>query len=274
MADNRGTERLVLHIGDSMVYGTGVGPEERFTHLLESAGAGTRHLNGGFPGTGPDHHLQVLRAWLPLLKPDALVLYLYPGNDLLDLDRPYACCDHGPLLDAGLKTRCPTPRWSFPLRALLARSPPPYPLRAASSHLVIAAHLSAAFSRVVSLLEPHLGEAAGGAEEEQAWARYGGILSAVRELAAERDLPLSAVLLPTRVALEPGAAPSHAQGVAERMAQVARQESLRLLDARDWIAPLAREGSYGHLFGDGVRWDEHLSAEGHRSLAAWLAERL
>ena len=58
------------------------------------------------------------------------------------------------------------------------------------------------------------------------------------------------------------------------MLKIAQQESLQVLDARPWIAPLAQDGSYAHLFGDGVTWDEHLSQAGHRSLADWLFERL
>ena len=257
-----------------MVYGTGVGSDDRFTTLLSAKSPDAQHLNAGFPGTGPDHHLTVLRAWLPALKPDAVVLYLYPGNDLLDLDRPYACCDHGPLLGSHFESRCQAPSWAFPFRALLARSPAPYPLRASSAHLHLAAHLSAAFSRVTASLEPSLGDAAGTQEAESAWSRYGGSLAAIRDLTAEHKVTLTAVLLPTRVALEPGAAPSHATGVADRMLTVARQESLQVLDARPWIAPLAQDGSYAHLFGDGVTWDEHLSEAGHESFATWLFERL
>ncbi len=267
-------DRVVLHLGDSMVYGTGVEPADRFTSLLSRRSRDAEHLNAGFPGTGPDHHLGVLRAWLPALKPTAVVLYLYPGNDLLDLDRAYACCDHGPLLDSTFESRCETPSWSFPLTALLARSPAPYPLRAASAHLDLAAHLSAAFSRATANLEPSLGDAAGTPEAQEAWGRYAGSLGEIRDLAAKHGVTLTAVLLPTRVALEPGAAPSHAAVVGDRMLEVARQESLQVLDARPWIAPLARDGSYAHLFGDGVTWDEHLSEAGHEALAGWLFERL
>jgi hypothetical protein len=274
MPRSLGSDRTVLHLGDSMVYGTGVEPSDRFTSLLSRRSKDAEHLNAGFPGTGPDHHLAVLRAWLPALKPDAVVLYLYPGNDLLDLDRSYACCDHGPLQDSAFESRCETPSWAFPFRALLARSPAPYPLRASSAHLHLAAHLSAAFSRITASLEPSLGDAAGSKEVESAWSRYGGSLGAIRDVAAEHNVTLTAVLLPTRVALEPGAAPSHATGVADRMLKVARQESLQVLDARPWIAPLARDGSFAHLFGDGVTWDEHLSETGHESFATWLFERL
>ncbi len=266
--------RVVVHLGDSMVFGTGVSPGARFTQLLDQKSPDAHHLNAGFPGTGPDHHLSVLRAWLPSAKPDAVILYLYPGNDLVDMDRAYACCDHGPLLGAKLETRCQDPRWSFPMGALLARSPAPYPLRAASSHLHLAAHLSATFSRLTAALEPSLGDAAGTEEAEAAWDRYTGALGAIRDLAAEHQVTLTAVLLPTRVVLEPGAAPSHAQGVGDRMLKIAQQESLQVLDARPWITPLAQDGSYAHLFGDGVTWDEHLSEAGHRSLADWLFERL
>jgi lysophospholipase L1-like esterase len=269
-----GAKRVVLHLGDSMVLGTGVEPADRFTDRLDRANPETHHLNAGFPGTGPDHHLAVLRAWLHDLRPDAVVLYLYPGNDLVDLDRAYACCDHGPLLDDAFASSCPAPDWAFPPGALLARSPAPYLLRTAASHLAIAAHLNAAFSRVTSTLEPRLGDAAGTPEAEAAWSRYAGVLAAIRELAAQRGVTLTAVLLPTRVALEPGAAPSHAAAVSDRMARVVKQESIQLLDARPLFASQGRDGTYGHLFGDGVSWDEHLSSEGHAAVAGWLQDAL
>ena len=63
---------VVLHLGDSMVYGTGVAESDRFTSLLNHRSPDAQHVNAGFPGTGADHHLTALRAWLPILKPDAV----------------------------------------------------------------------------------------------------------------------------------------------------------------------------------------------------------
>jgi hypothetical protein len=218
--------------------------------------------------------LRVLRAWWPVVKPAAVVLYLYPGNDLLDLDRAYACCGHGPLLGDGLDSRCEVPEWSFPLRALLARSPAPYPLRAASSHSQFAAHLSIGFSRVVEGLEPRLGDAAGTAEAEGAWERYAAVIVEIERFVAQRGGALTMVLLPTRAALEPEGEANHALGVGDRIAEVLRLAKIPCLDARPMFRGLAQGGSYAHLFSDQGAWNEHLGPAGHRSLANWLGGRL
>ncbi|MGB0591991.1 MAG: hypothetical protein ACPGU1_20105 [Myxococcota bacterium] len=264
----------VLHVGDSMVEGNEVAPAERFTAMIDAHDEARVHLNVGFSGTGPDHHLRVLKAWWPVVKPAAVVLYLYPGNDLLDLDRAYACCDHGALLDHALDSRCEAPQWSFPLGALLARSPAPYPLRAASSHSAFFAHLSAGFSRLVHGLEPRLGDEAGSTEAEGAWERYSAVIVAIERFVAARGAALNVVLLPTRAALEPEGEANHALGVGDRMAEVLRLAQIPGLDARPMFRGLGRGGSYAHLFSDQGAWNEHLGPQGHQALSNWLQGRL
>ncbi|MEC9072274.1 MAG: hypothetical protein VX938_07850, partial [Myxococcota bacterium] len=125
----RQAQSVVLHVGDSMVYGTSVARGETFTARLDKADPVTGHWNAGQPGTGTDYHAVLLETLLPRASVNHVVLYVYPGNDLVDLDKPYACCQHGPLLDETEPRpvwRCPQPGWAFPLQALLARSPPPY----------------------------------------------------------------------------------------------------------------------------------------------------
>jgi hypothetical protein len=104
--------------------------------------------------------------------------------------------------------------------------------------------------------------------------RYGQVLGAIRALSEQHRVALTAVLLPTRAALEPGAMPGHAAGVGDQMAEVATTQTIRLLDARPVFEGLGEGGSYAHLFGDRVTWDEHLGRLGHQALADWLASRL
>ena len=271
---SRAKQGIVLHLGDSMVEGQEVAPSERFTAILSEEDEATQHLNAGFAGTGPDHHLRVLRAWWPLLEPEVVVLYLYPGNDLLDLDRDYACCGHGPLLDGGLESRCEAPQWAFPLQALLARSPPPYLLRALSGHSRFAAHLTGGFSRLALVLEPRLGEAAGGVEPEEAWARYRDVMVAIKRFVSDRGATLHIVLLPTRAALEPEGEASRTLEVGDRIAEVLRLAQIPAWDARPMFRTLGRQGSFAHLFSDLGPYNEHLGKEGHRALANWLLGRL
>ena len=264
----------VLHVGDSMVEGREVLTQLRFTELLNGMDEAHHHLNAGFSGTGPDHHYRLIKVWLERFKPSAVVLYLYPGNDLLDMDRDYACADAGPLLDGALNIRSETPQWSFPLRALLARSPPPYLLRVASSFSDLAAHSSAAFSRLVELLEPRLGDAAGSLEAKEAWARYDLVIRAIHTFAEQQGVQLRIVLLPTRAALEPGGEENHAFKVGERMAEVLRIAKIGSLDARQMFRTLGRSGSFAHLFSDQGAHNEHFGTEGHQALANWLSTRL
>jgi len=89
--------RRALVLGDSFAYGVNVRPEETIAAALEQKlGSGWAVFNLGVPGYGPDQALALLPEWLRRLKPEAVVLVLFPANDFNDLvkNRLYA-------LDAG-----------------------------------------------------------------------------------------------------------------------------------------------------------------------------
>lgn len=75
----------VAFIGDSFVFGTY--PAEAVFPALAAAdlaaeGAAARAVNLGIPGAGPDTYVRVMRGYLPRLKPVAVVVTIYLGNDV------------------------------------------------------------------------------------------------------------------------------------------------------------------------------------------------
>lgn len=75
----------VAFVGDSFAFGT-YAAEAVFPALvssdLASEGLATRAVNLGIPGAGPDTYVRVMRAYLPRLKPVAVVATVYLGNDI------------------------------------------------------------------------------------------------------------------------------------------------------------------------------------------------
>lgn len=83
--------RVVVH-GDSFVAGWGVPHEQTLVSRLGAAltaqlGVEVEAINAGVPGYGPDQSLMSMEEVLPRLRPDLVVLCLYPGNDYGDLVR-------------------------------------------------------------------------------------------------------------------------------------------------------------------------------------------
>ena len=78
--------RRILFFGDSFVLGAGVPPEQSLPKMLERRlGGAAEVLNLGVYGYGPDQELAAfLRDGAPL-KPDLVLLGLFPGNDFEDL---------------------------------------------------------------------------------------------------------------------------------------------------------------------------------------------
>ena len=80
----------VLALGDSMTFGYGVEAEESWPEVLEVLLRKDDHpdvevINAGVVAYAPDQQLDQLRELLPRLRPDLVVLGLYPGNDLAEV---------------------------------------------------------------------------------------------------------------------------------------------------------------------------------------------
>lgn len=77
----------VLAIGDSFTWGTGVTYDEGVVRILERALQDriprSEILNLGVPGFEPEHELDLLKQFGLYLQPDAVVLNLFVGNDIM-----------------------------------------------------------------------------------------------------------------------------------------------------------------------------------------------
>ena len=130
---------------------------ERLSALRSPA---EEHLNLGISNTGTDAHLLVARAWLAPLGATGVVLHVFPGNDIAEIDMPYPCCDDGPLLDYANSppiARCAAPIWRFSRGALLAQGPPPFPLRVLAVHSTLAHRLASWLERAQRSIAPRRG---------------------------------------------------------------------------------------------------------------------
>jgi lysophospholipase L1-like esterase len=88
--DHPGRARILL-VGDSFVFGIGVELQDTLGEQLERAldtdgqpGPPVEVVSVGVPSYGLDHYTKVVERWLPRLRPDLVVVALFPGNDLID----------------------------------------------------------------------------------------------------------------------------------------------------------------------------------------------
>ena len=259
--------RRVLHVGDSMLAALDVQRGQRYTSLLEALRPGEEHLNLGILSIGPDAELLVLRRWLGRLHPDEVVLHVMPGNDVNDVDRPYACCHDGPLLDWDGSTpteRCHEPAWRFSRRKLLAQGPAPFPLRMLAYH-------SEAARRLLDGIERMTARAEAANDEPTQWAHFGGTLVAIRDEVARAGIPLTAVVLPSRrEVVERGRG---YRDVHDRIISITRAAGIRTVDAWDLFEQAIQRDPGAAWFLEAPN-NPHFERAGHRLYADWLARTL
>lgn len=76
----------ILMLGDSYAWGSMAEPIDKcFAELIEPNGYNV--FNTGIPGADPPQYLAIARTYIPILKPDAVCLMLYAGNDFIPTDR-------------------------------------------------------------------------------------------------------------------------------------------------------------------------------------------
>jgi lysophospholipase L1-like esterase len=265
----------VLHLGDSMVYGLGVERGEAFPARLAALEPGVAHVNAGIPGLAPDAEWLLARRWLERARFDLVVLHLFTGNDIKEMDTAYPFCADGPLLDYDAsppRPRCPSPGRRFPrsrLAWMLAHSPPPYALRALAGRSALASRSALG---LLSLRARLFGEKG---EEARAWAHLEAVLRAFRDDLAARRIPLVVDVLPLRDALE-ARDPSSTEAYATRtrMVEVARSLGIPVLDPWDALEDAVKREGSDRWFSTAMPHDLHFGPEGHALLARWLDERL
>jgi hypothetical protein len=257
-------EAKVLHVGDSMVTCTHGDLYSSVYPFPDAALPGVMHLSRGQRGTGPDFYRVAARVWAARAHPDLVIAYLFGENDLSDMDRPYACCDDGPLLDYGSSPPtwlCPKPRWGPSHNAVSLAGPLPYPWRVATAFSEVARHVLAL--HLAAVVPPPEADATKHAHLEAA-------LRAMRDDAASTGSRLVFVVLPVRshLAAESGSADTDT----ERLLAAARALDVTVLDARAPFEEAARREGAAPFFNEGS--DPHFSAWGHRLLWDWVGRRL
>ena len=268
--------RRVVHVGDSMVEGSGVPFDANFTYLLEQKRPDERHINLGVPSVAPDFYLQLLRVWAPRLKPDLVVVHLFVGNDITQMGRPYSCCGGGPLLASDLSWRCATPRLADGLGGVLARSPPPYVLRvlghvSEAAHQLVYAWSGATRVLAGSLRTLHEGHA--GLPED--WRLLRRLFTEMLAVTKTSGARLAVAIIPYRAHLEapePERTPTFA--ARGRVVAIAQELGITVLDAWSTFQSAVESKSSGVWFGDEIPGDVHFSPAGHRRYAEWLESAL
>lgn len=259
-----GTQPRVLHLGDSMTYGSFVGPHETFVAALSRMEPHVVHLNGGLPGTSIDAQLALARQNLPRIKPNRVVVHYFAGNDLDELERTYACCGDGTLFAPGSdppQQRCPPFVWTSPrsmARWYLTHSPPPLLLRLATPQSFAARRLAGLWVRAAST--------ASGEQElsgEAALARYQVVLGALVAEARAYGADTVLAAMPLR-----GAAPdAPALGWA---ADIAARAGVPFVSAPPELLGVAAGATGVGNYVDDPERDVHLGAAGHVRYAEWL----
>jgi lysophospholipase L1-like esterase len=77
----------IVVLGDSMAFGYGVDDEEAWTALLADRLPGKRIINLGLIGAAPQQYFRIYQTFGQALRPDLVLLCLFPGNDLGDAGR-------------------------------------------------------------------------------------------------------------------------------------------------------------------------------------------
>jgi len=255
--------RRFVHLGDSMTFGSGVDEVDRFTERLAAADPGTAHVNLGMPGTSIDAQLLAARLALQRGPVHAVILHIFAGNDLVEVDHPYPCCD-GPLWT---RSEPPQPRcqtWTQSADAglpgwYLANSPPPYALRVATafSHAaraVCALHVRWATGADQALPQMH------------AVARYVRLLGVLQADLRARGVPLLISWLPIRG--RGARTPLAGEGALRSALQSAGFE---VLNPSAEVTHALAAGGDEAVFLPG---DSHLNPAGHALMARFLASRL
>jgi lysophospholipase L1-like esterase len=74
----------IVVLGDSMAFGYGVDDEDAWTALLAERLPGIRIVNLGLIGAAPQQYLRAYEMFGQALRPDLVLMCLFPGNDLAD----------------------------------------------------------------------------------------------------------------------------------------------------------------------------------------------
>jgi hypothetical protein len=259
----------VLHAGDSMLAGIDAPPEERTVPRLNGADPEVSHIDGGFPGTAPDHYYLITRRWLQQVPVDLVVWHVYVYNDVENpLAHPYSCCDNLPPLDftrGQLVERCLVPSEAGFFGNRVVNSPAPYVLRLATQFSYLARGLSEAIGR-----GPRAAVVDGVSVAERLL-RVRTVIARAKEELDEMGIPMVMVMVPFRGEWEPYTHVLDVQRSNRAFLQALCAElDIPCLDGREaFNGVVDREGVRPFFVNEPV-WDIHFSSRGQQVYADWL----
>lgn len=246
----------VLVVGDSFVWGTGVGQSQAFPQVLETElGAdGRRHevLNGGVGGFGLDQYALWLERLLPTFRPDLVLVAVFLGNDMV---------------------RYPPPEAQPVARPIVARDGHRVRYRGELEYW-LRRHSRLAYV-MLRRLDSRVATVRGGTIDEvvtSAWPYLGGMRARVERAGGA----FGVVLVPDRVLfqiVDTGPSFDYARAERERSTIVAARIELRRLLERNGVATFDLTPHLARMPVDETYHavDGHWTAEGHRRVAALLA---
>lgn len=268
----------VLHVGDSMLaFGPPLPPFEtnnpfapdRFVALLDAQDPHHIHRNLGIPGTGPDAQAALARAVVGDGHVRQVVLYYFAENDLSDLDRAYPCCPAHTFTTPSGQAQCDdvAPAWlrTTGLVARALRSPPPYLLTWLTHRSIVVAHLRARAPLGPSLRLPPSGSDGQRDPEWQraALSRLETILTSLHADLTARGVALTVVALPVAPARQ---RQDQEATLVQAVQDLCARRGIPFANAWTALDPVTPDLTLS----DGY----HLSAEGHRRMAAFLRDAL
>ena len=258
----------LLHLGDSMVFGSGVAPDVALPAQLQRLIPQFAHVNGGVPGSSVDVELALLQRLLTVAKPSLVVLYAMPGNDADEVGTPVESCKAEPplqLIDGTAHLRCPKPSWApRPWHRAFLYSRLPLPIAALTDVSWLARHLESLHRLALEPARAHEQRPPGDA------AMYGQYVRALAQLLETEHVPLQIVVMPLRRSTYGTFTDARREQLRTALASAAST----VLDSQPVLdAAVQREGEAA-VYLDQPQGDIHLNPHGLSLLATWLAPQL
>ncbi len=259
--------RAMLHIGDSMLEGSGVDRSRSLTVWLEKLAPGTSHLNTGLGNSSLDLQAAIARRWLARSSFRMVVLHVFAGNDLLEIGMPRMYCGDRSVLvtdKAGTRERCPEPiRDSSRFQEILRFSPPPFPLHWLASYSLVVRAVARQF------LWASTASAGPNSPRAEALADYRSALEFLLSTTRANQIPVVAVMMPNRRSLRR----TEFQHDAERLRDILKSEGIAVLETQAMVDEVVRTQGEQAVFLQ-RQDDPHLNEHGLELLGRWLSPQL
>ena len=256
----RPTDPWLLHLGDSMVFGDGIAADAAVPARLQARLPDLAQVNAGVAGTTLDVQFAFLQRLLATWPaPSAVVLHVYPRNDLVGVDYPFDFCAGQAVLtppSQPVAVRCLTPG-RMPLVDRLRHSPLPLPLARAAHWSWLARWLAGVHDASRGLLAPAI--------PGDAPRRYGQIAQATQQRLRDKHIGFVVALMPVRQRVRHDAA---AEAAIFRTIFAALQ--VPVLDSQPLFDAHVTDEAALFLPDDNI----HLSPQGAELYAQWLAAQL